>query len=424
MKRTKIISAVLAATLFLGGCTIGSGGKVKDVPQAKTEIDLDEVQDTDYDEKLMNREYRKYCFELLSQTLKDTGTEDNVMISPASIMMALDMVAAGAKEDTLRQLTDLFADGQDAIEQQAFAADLMDRINGSKNVEFSCANAVWSNEKILGKKVNAEYVEYIQEIFLADYKVDKFSKKTVDEINDWVNDHTDHMIKKVIKDLDPDVAMVLVNAIAFEAKWADPYDDHQIEHGDFTASDGSIKDATFLNEKMSAYFENDKAVGFLKSYRGDYAFIVFLPKDENISANELMKDFTGEDYESFLRSRTTEYDVYTKLPEFEYDFDYSVNKTIENLGAGDVLDPDKADLSGIAGKPGDLYVSKVLHKTHIELDKNGTKAAAATSVMVAAGAALIEERESRQVYCDRPFAYAIIETATGLPVFIGTVNEV
>ena len=424
MKRTKIISAVLAATLFLGGCTIGSGGKVKDDPQAKTEIDLDEVQDTDYDEKLMNREYRKYCFELLSQTLKDTGTEDNVMISPASIMMALDMVAAGAKEDTLRQLTDLFADGQDAIEQQAFAADLMDRINGSKNVEFSCANAVWSNEKILGKKVNAEYVEYIQEIFLADYKVDKFSKKTVDEINDWVNDHTDHMIKKVIKDLDPDVAMVLVNAIAFEAKWADPYDDHQIEHGDFTASDGSIKDATFLNEKMSAYFENDKAVGFLKSYRGDYAFIVFLPKDENISANELMKDFTGEDYESFLRSRTTEYDVYTKLPEFEYDFDYSVNKTIENLGAGDVLDPDKADLSGIAGKPGDLYVSKVLHKTHIELDKNGTKAAAATSVMVAAGAALIEERESRQVYCDRPFAYAIIETATGLPVFIGTVNEV
>lgn len=425
MKKTKIVSAVLAATLFLGGCSIGSGDKpIKNDTQAKTEIDLDKVQDTEYDGKLMQQEYINYCFELLSQTIEDTDTEDNVMISPASIMMALDMVAAGAKGDTLRQLTDLFAEGQEALEQQAFAAALMDRINGARNVDFSCANAVWSNEAILGNKVNADYVEYIQETFLADYKVQKFSKKTPDEINDWVKDHTDHMIKKVVEKLDPDVAMVLVNAIAFEAKWAEPYKDHQIEKGDFTASDGTVQNATFLNEKMGIYFENDKAEGFLKSYYGDYAFIVMLPKDETISANEFIKDFSGSDFLTFLRGRTSEYDVYTKLPEFKYDFDYSVNDTIANLGAGDVLDPEKADLSGIAGKPGDLYVSQVIHKTHIELDRNGTKAAAATSVMVAAGAAMPQEKEIREVFCDRPFAYAIIDTETAMPIFIGTVNGI
>ena len=423
MKRVKILSAVLAASLLLGGCRQASGDRpLKNDPQAKTEIDLDEVWDTDFDSKLMDKEYRRYCFELFSQTVKDTKTEENIMISPASIMMALDMVAAGAKEETLRQLTDLFAKGQAPLTQQAYAAQLMDSINVSRSVDFSCANAVWANEDILGNKVNQDYVEYIEEAFVADYRVSKFSKKTVNEINDWVDDHTDHMIRKIVNNLDPDTAMVLVNAIAFDAKWAEPYKEHQIEEGDFTAYDGNIQNATFLNWKTGLYFENDKATGFIKGYKGgDYYFIVMLPKDESVSANEFIKDFTPDDYEEFIHSITSDFDVYTKLPEFKYDFEYSVNDTIKNLGAGDVFDPLTADLSGISGKPGDLYVSQVIHKTHIELDRNGTKASAATSAMVAAGASM-QERETREVFCDRPFAYAIVDKNMA-PIFIGTVNE-
>ena len=140
-KDIKVLTGVMAASLLLGGCAgrTPSSKPLKNDPSVKAAINFDEVKKTEYDKDLMDAEYRRYCFDLLSQTVRDYGGEGNVMISPASIMMALDMVAAGAKEDSLRQLTDLFAVGQGPLSQQAYAASLMDKINNSKDVDFSCA---------------------------------------------------------------------------------------------------------------------------------------------------------------------------------------------------------------------------------------------------------------------------------------------
>ena len=158
-KDIKIITAGLAAVMLLGGCSqVNNGGRthsdddekpttvssieLKDDPDIKAAIDLDQVDDTDYDKELMDAAYRSYCFNLFSQTIKNYGGNDNVMISPASIMIALDMIAAGAKEDSLQQLTDLFAAGQGPLTQQAYAVDLMKKINAAEEVDFTCANAV------------------------------------------------------------------------------------------------------------------------------------------------------------------------------------------------------------------------------------------------------------------------------------------
>ena len=110
------------------------------------------------------------------------------------------------------------------------------------------------------------------------------------------------------------------------------------------------------------------------------------------------------------------------MPEFKSDFELTMNDTLKTLGAGDVFDENKADLSGIAGEPGDLFVSKVIHKTHIEVDRNGTKAAAVSAVSVEVASA--EPPEFKTVNCDRPFVYAIVDVKTMTPIFIGTVNEV
>ena len=426
-KDIKILTGVMAASLLLGGCTATAKPaepEIKNDPDIKTEINLKEIADTDFDEDEMNSEYRRYCFDLMSQTLRDYGSDDNVMISPASIMFALDMVAAGAKNESLDQLTDLFAAGQGPLTQQAYAAAMMDKINDSEDVEFSCANAIWNNETLLGNYVNTEYVDYVQDTFLAEYRVTPFDDKTPDEINDWIYEHTDHMIKEAINSLNEETVMVLVNAITFDGKWAEAYEDYQISDGKFTCADGSKADATYLTDLLSHYYETDKATGFIKCYEGgQYAFLVILPTDESISANEFLQDFTAEDYEAFIASGTTEYDVYSKMPEFEYDFSFKMNDTLANMGCSDIFDPMTADLSGIAGDPGTLYVSKVLHKTHIELDRDGTRAAAATVVMVDRATAS-KPNEAREVICDRPFAYAIVDTETMSPIFIGTVNEV
>ena len=426
-KDIKILTGIMAASLLLGGCTgkRPSSKPIKNDPSIKAAINFDEVKKTEYDKELMDAEYRRYCFDLLSQTVRDYGGEGNVMISPASIMMALDMVAAGAKEDSLRQLTDLFAVGQGPLSQQAYAASLMDKINNAKDVDFACANAVWNNSILLGDKVNAKYVSYIRETFLAEYTVTDFNNKTCDEINGWIYDHTDKKIKNMIEDLDRDTVMVLVNAITFDGKWEEPYEKDNVKDGDFTAANGKVQKATFLNDTSYIYFETDKATGFTKNYKGgEYAFLAILPKDASVSANEFAKSFTSKDYEDFISSRTTEYTVYSKMPEFKSDFKLLMNDTIKNLGAGDIFMPGTADFSGISGAKGDIYVSMVLHQTHIEVDAQGTKASAATVVSMTKNAVEGDFSNDRYVICDRPYVYAIVDTKTMAPVFVGTVNKV
>lgn len=425
-KGIKVLTGVLAASMLLGGCTFTTNKKpVKNDNNAKTEINLNEIKTTQFDQEVMDEQYRRYCFDLLSQTIKDYGSESNVMISPASVMMALDMVAAGAKGDSLQQLTDLFAAGQGPLTQQAYASALMDKINEAEQIDFSCANAVWSNKTILGDSVNAEYVEYIQDTFNAQYNISKFSNKTPDEINKWVDQNTDHMIKKVINGLEPDTVMVLVNAISFDAKWAEPYEEYQVREDKFTNYEGIEQRGDFLFGTEKCYFETEKATGFMKHYKGgQYAFLTILPTDETISANEFAKSFTAEDYEKFISSESYAYEVITRMPVFKSDFECSMNDTLKKLGAEDVFDPKTADLSGIAGDPGDIYISKVIHKTHIEVDAEGTKAAAVTAVTLDAGCAMPEEVEYRYVECVRPFVYAIVDTETMTPIFIGTVNEI
>ena len=437
----KIITGIMALTMLLEGCTQVAGHRneepteeptqisqieLKNDPEIKTEIDLDKVGDTDYDRELMDEAYRNYCFNLFSQTIRDYGDDGNVMISPASIMIALDMVSAGAKGDSLDQLTYLFAPGQGPLTQQAYAADLMDRINEAKKVDFTCANAVWANGLRLSDKINMDYVDYIQEEFLAEYTMTDFDSSTPDEINAWIDENTNHMIEKAIDQLYPDAVMVLVNAIAFEAEWMDPYTEDQISDGFFTAADGTTSEVSFLHDTVGFYFETDKATGFMRYYEGgQYAFVAILPTDESVSANEFAMNFTAEDYEAFINSQTSQYEVVTKLPEFESDFDILMNDTIAGLGCDSIFQSSTADFSGIAGVPGDIYVSRIIHKTHIEVDRAGTRAAAVTAIEMTE--ACCEEEpviEYRYVLCDRPFAYAIVDVESMAPVFIGTVNEI
>ena len=157
---------------------------------------------------------------------------------------------------------------------------------------------------------------------------------------------------------------------------------------------------------------------------GEYALLVMLPSDENVSANEFLSDFTYEDYEEFVNSISYDYEVYTRIPEFDYDYDITLNNVLYNLGVEDAFSDTDADFTGIgfADSGNNIYISRVLHKTHIELDREGTRAAAATVILMDEACAMPVENEIRYVYCDRPFAYAIVETDTMNPMFIGTYN--
>ena len=421
----RAVVAALAAIMLLTGCAKSAPSEkpLKNDPLVKTEIDLDKVATQKYDEDKMNDGYGEFTFKMLAMTAAN-AQKSNIMISPASLMMALDMCAAGAKEETLKQLNNLFAKDTDPLQQQAFAADLMKRINNAQKVDFACANAVWSNENVLGDRVNSSYIEYIKKTFDADFRSVKFDNNTHNVINKWVDEKTKHMIPTLFSNpFNQKTAMVLVNAIRFEAKWKNGYQDGQISKRDFNGTEGK-KTVTMLSSTEYGYFSTINATGFIKYYEGeDYAFVAILPNDRNISANDFLKDFTYEDYRKFIKSRKGE-EVITLMPEFKSDFMMEPVEYLKALGAKDAFDQDRANFKGIAEThPENIYITKVIHKTHIEVDSKGTKAAAATGIAMEADAAM-PAQQPKEVICDRPYVYAIVDTLTMNPIFIGTVNNV
>lgn len=425
--RKKTMAAGLTALLLMTGCAgkTNTAVPLKNDPAIKTELKLDQVSNQKFDEKKFNDEYGRYSFDLMKQIATGAEKNCNVMISPASIMMALDMCAAGAKGETLKQLSDLFAKDMDPLEQQAFASEMMKRINASQKIKFNCANAIWSNDTYLNGRVNTTYIDYIKKTFGAEFTATKFDGKTHEVINKWVDDKTNHMIPKLLDEpLQPLTVMVLVNAIRFEAQWAKGYQDSQVQKMKFYGVDGEL-DADMLTSNEKAYFESDKATGFIKYYEGEeYAFVAILPKDEKAEANDFMKDFTYDDYKKFISSRSKA-DVRAVMPEFKSDYDNLLNETVKKLGVTNAFDVEKADFSGIADtSKGNFYISRIIHKTHIEVDRKGTKAAAATAVTVKTESAVIPQDDYKEVICNRPYCYAIVDTVTMNPIFIGTVNTI
>lgn len=425
----KLTALTIASVLLMSGCqnvTDRNDDHHNNVDvEFNTTIDYEELEHCSYDESDFNSDYNDYSFRLMAQILDSEGRDSNVMISPASIMFAMDLAAAGANGDTLTQITDLFSEGADPLEQQAFAAAMMERINNSEDVIFNTANAVWTNDSRMSSGLNPDYQDYIEEYFDAEARQEDFGVDTVNEINSWIEEHTNGMINHVLDQLEPDTAAILVNSIVFEGSWAEAYEDYQVQPMTFTTSSGNEIDVDMLCDTLNYYYETDEATGFIRYYEGgQYALLTMLPADESISANEFLADFTAEDYNEFINSRTSEYDVYTRIPEFEYDYNVNLNNVLQNLGVTDAFDEDNADFTGIgfADNDANLCIGTVLHQSHIELDRNGTRAAAVTVIFMDAAGCMPDEAETREVFCDRPFAYAIVDTSTMNPIFFGTYN--
>ncbi|MBP5262670.1 MAG: serpin family protein [Clostridiales bacterium] len=430
MKRA--LSSVLALSV---GMSMFAGCAAQDTKETLPQVDMGiadvrlekEIRDISTEEESDYRSsYLKFSFDLLNRCLAQDGQDANVMVSPASVMLALDMTAAGAAGDTLTQITGLYmSDGADPQGQISYASQLMRRLNSSGGVSLHAADSMWVNENVIPEGLSPEFVSFVHDSFDAGSESLAFDGSALDRINGWVDDNTDGMIPTILDRLDPDIAMILINAIAFDGAWADQYEDSQIAEGEFTSSSGQIQTVQMMSRDEDIYLENDLATGFVKYYEGgEYAFVVMLPKDEDQSAGEMLSLFDGGMFEEYLASASSDYIVHTELPEFSYDWGRSIKEQLISLGM-EVPFTSSADLSGIADLGAEnLYIGDVVHKTHIEVNRSGTRAAAATAVITYRNAVIIQAEETREVICDRPFAYAIVDMTNNTPVFIGTVNQV
>ena len=347
----------------------------------------------------------------------------NVLVSPESVLMCMGMVANGAEGETLDELTGTLAGGDLATLNSGAKAWYVNQ-NDPENAELfkiSNANSAWIKQ-VEGFNVKQDYINTVSDVFGAEIALAPFDSSTVKDINSWCSSKTDGMIPSLQGDLPESAKMVLINAICFDAEWAETYDEYQCADGSFTAADGSVRNVTMLSSTESQYVEDDKATGFVKYYDGGYAFMAVLPK-EGISVSDYAASMDGDTLATLFDCKSAKYDVSAKLPEFSYDWDGDIKNTLADMGIKQAFNSETAQFHGMT-EDTDLYIDKVIHKTHIELDRNGTKAAAATAAMMKDAAMIAEEKETKEVILDRPFIYSIIDTKSGLPVFIGCVNDI
>ncbi len=443
MKGLKITSALLSLSL---GLSVFAGCAKRDTSDREERDDIEveseasvnyeayadmtvarQIRDlTDEEYQNFRSAYMKFTFNLLNKCLEQDGQDTNVMVSPASVMLALDMTASGARGETLAQMAGLYGGLDDPQGQLSYAAALMDRINSTEGVSLHAANSIWINDDRIPEGLTPEFMSFVEDNFDAESDTLIFDQAACDRINGWVDEKTDGMIPTIVDELDPEMALMLINAIAFDGEWADQYDDSQVRRETFTAADGTEQTVQMMHSGEEIYYENDIATGFAKYYSGgEYAFIVMLPKDEDQNAGEMLAQFDGDSFIEFLDSGTREYDVVTAMPEFSYDWGKSIRQQLMAMGM-EIPFSREADFGEMAElENGDnLYIGDVVHKTHIDVDRNGTRAAAVTAVMVFRNEAIAAPKETKEVICDRSFAYAIVDMTNSTPVFIGTVNSV
>ncbi len=304
-----------------------------------------------------------------------------------------------------------------------FCRDLLDRYEESQDVELHLANSIWIRDTA-ADQMKEDYLVRTDRIFDAEAVIAPFDQTTVDAINGWCDEKTDGMIDHLLEGISSDAQLILMNATALDAPWADPYEDSQVREETFTNANGDAETVKMLNGTESNYFETEDAIGFMKCYEGgEYAFLTILP-DEDMTVDEYVQSLTGEKYLEFWNSRTGEYDVWTKLPEFTYEYELKMNGVLSDMGMVQAFSAKDADFTGIAEfQGGSPYIDIVLHKTFIEVGQYKTRAAAVTAVIMEAACEMSEEVEIKEVYLDRPFVYAIIEVDTGMPLFIGTLQS-
>lgn len=345
----------------------------------------------------------------------------NALISPVSVLSALAMTYNGADGRTYEQMEKVFGMAADDI--NLYFHSYMNKLAQSKNYKLSLANSIWFTDDECFT-VNKDFLQTNGDYYGADiYKV-TFNNKTCDEINDWIKDRTDGMIPKILDSIPSDAVMYLVNALAFEAEWAEVYYEDDVRDGVFTDEKGNESDVEFMYGSDHVYYEDEYATGFMKYYKDcKYGFVALLP-NEGVSVSEYMDTLSGENLYSMLANPVYA-TVHTSIPKFETDYDVEMGNTLKEMGMTDAFDYKEANFSRLGeSKERNIFISRVLHKTYISVGEKGTKAGAATVVEMVDGTGIEDPSDIKTVNLDRPFVYMIVDCENNIPLFIGTMMNI
>jgi len=405
-----IILALTVSFLLLGCSNTQIPAKVDD--SGATPKDIVDVTEAN----------NKFAFDLYSKYKSDEG---NVFFSPYSISTALAMTYEGARGTTAEEMRSVFYFPEDAEARRAGYARLYNSINaGSKDYKLSTANALWAQKDY---PFIEEYFSTIKNYYgggVTNLDFVTETEKSRVTINKWVEDQTNDKIKYIIPPgtLDSMTRLVLTNAIYFKGEWAVQFEKKNTAEDDFKVSPTNnakvqMMSLTGKNAKFD-YAETEDLQMIELPYEGDeLSMIILLPKENDVSVAE---SYLTAQKMSELYAQKKEKQVRLYLPRFKFDTKYFMAEDLKEIGMPTAFS-DFADFSGMTGN-NDLQISDVIHQAFVEVNEEGTEAAAATVVTMKLGSSGLSE-QIPVFKVDHPFIFMITEKSTGSILFIGRVSN-
>jgi serine protease inhibitor len=357
-----------------------------------------------------------FSLKLLAESLGKSG---NILVSPASVYLALAMTLNGADGATLEGMKAALSSAGLSEDQINTASrdwiTLLEK-TGDKT-ELFISNSIWVRDSY---PVNDAFLQRNADYYRAAASALDFSlPSAVTAINDWVKTATRSKIDKIVEEIDGDVMMYLINAIYFKSDWQDPFEAASTRDGLFQAPSGEIE-VPFMNRAASMDLIKDEGVRgiFLPYVDPSYGFFAILP-DEDTDIRSYVAGLDSQTLSDLLAGRQNA-SVDLSLPKFEVRYEDSLVNELAALGM-DAAFSGAADFSrmhrdGIS----DLFISEVKHKTFCRVDEKGTEAAAVTSVEMRLTSIPVGEE---QLVFDRPFLFGILDTRTGVPLFLGIMEK-
>ena len=414
MKTFKSLICILLCVLCLSLCCCGA--KNQSLTADYTRSNAVPVYNFFADESQTPENYQEFTaayMDFAASLLKNSESDESVVLSPLSLYTVLSVTANGASGKTQREIEKALGQDLNISEINTFIHYLNERVKVLNSEEgfVNSANSLWIRDDY---SVKAQFLQnvvnyYDSEVFRTELKAE--------EINSWIENKTDGEIKDMLSELDKDTALVLVNALLFDDEWVTPYEEGNIYNGSFKGTKG--EETVKFMESNEMFIESKDAKGMIKSYKNTPCKFVAILPDEKISVDEYAASLSGAKLETILSSATGVNRCIAHLPQFELRNKLSLSETAKAMGM-ELMFTDEANFDALTMSEG-LKVSDIMQESFIKVSETGTKAGSSTTVTLKDSDS--ETHDFEELKFDRPFVFMIVENESNLPLFIGTVKS-
>ena len=359
---------------------------------------------------------KDFVFAFYSEIAKDSP-ESNLFLSPFSISTAFSMAYEGAAGNTASEMQQVFGFISDDQKRRESISDTLAKLDSKNDLyKLQIANALWVKD---GYQIKQNYLDTATTYYDSTVdNVDFVTNDGVNKINKWTSEKTQGKIKDVLAPDSTDelTRMVITNAIYFKGKWGNQFNPGNTSDKLFWLDKDNSVTVPMMKSPadMFDYYET-KDLQAIKMYYvgGDISMIVLLPKDKNGLGS--LEDSLNMQKLDFIRDMMTREPLTIQMPKFEFETEYKLVDSLENLGIHDAFDKNNADFQGMTDEQ--VYLDQAIHKAFVNVNEEGTEAAAITALVVRAQSGPPEPRH--EFVADHPFVFIIQENNTGEILFIG-----